>query len=241
MGQRFFITEEEQQHIKKLYEISSGLPYTSEVIESINPFKNPKYKDILDNRVIKKNGNIIKDLENPEIGMIFFEVNLDNMLKDRDILLNKLLKDSLNNKTVSIVDLNINPNKNLFKIFFPKEIKSTGFRGGDVSFLLEEITNNTTNKPIIIGYTFVYNHDYKTKKFSYTEGVSPAYVIIRNKDGQKENNIVRSDIISNVSNKIIEILNNNSDELHQYMGSWDDGFDKYFTIKKVTGVTKPDF
>ena len=45
----------------------------------------------------------------------------------------------------------------------------------------------------------------------------------------------------NVTNKIIEVLNNNSNELHQYMANWNDGFDKYFTIKKVTGVTQSDF
>lgn len=241
MGKRLIITESEKNYIKGLYETVSGLPYTSEIIEKSNPFKNSKYKDILENRVVRYKGGITKDLDNPQINMIFFEINMDNILKDRDILLNKLLKDALNDKTVLIDNLNINPNKNLFIISFPSEIKSDNFNGGSVSFRLEEITNNSTNKSIIIGYTFVYNYDYKTKKFSYTKGISPAYVIIRNKDGQKENNIVRSDIIPNVTNKIIEILNNNSNELHQYMGNWDDGFDTYFTIKKVTGVTKSDF
>jgi len=239
MGKRIIISESEKKNILSLYETMNGLPYESKFIENKNPFKDSKYSEILNNKIFIIDGGIKKDLQNPEVGMKFFVVKIDELINEKDRLTNELMK-NFDGKTVSISNEEINPNNNLFKINY-RPTKSENFNGVTLMFMLTEITKEPNISPITILYTFILNEDYKTKKYSTSEGSGFGYTILKDSNGNSSNQIVRSNLNTNLTNKVIETFNSNGDMLHPYMGSWDEADNKFFDIKEVTKVTNSDF
>lgn len=239
MSKQIIISENEKKRILSLYESTSSLPYESKFIEKKNPFKDSKYSDVLNNRIFIIDGKIKKDLQNPELGMKFIVVNIDELVNEKDKLTNELMK-KFDGKTILINNEEINPNNNLFKITY-KPTKSENFNGVTLSFVLTEISKDSEKSPITILYTFVINEDYKTKKYSSNEGSGFGYTILKDSEGSSSNKIVRSDLNKNFTSNVIETFNSNGEMLHPYMGSWDEADDRFFDIKEVTNVIKSDF